>query len=211
MKIYTTLNQIKNHIPCEYGWELLLLSLNKTEADNEPIDLLSILESNGVCDCIWAFRTTEDYLIYRLIAADIAESVLYLFEKEYPNDDRPRKAIQAAKDFANELIDIKDLAASATSAVRAENAARATRAISATRAANAASAASAASATRVANAASAVSAMRAANAASAVSATRVANAAAWVIRDANFEKQKQILIKYLRDVNLDMIERLVYE
>ena len=41
----------------------------------------------------------------RLFAADCAERVLYLFEKERPNDDRPRKAIQAARDFANGTID----------------------------------------------------------------------------------------------------------
>ena len=36
----------------------------------------------------------------RLFAADCAEAVLPIFEKERPNDDRPRKAIQAARDFA---------------------------------------------------------------------------------------------------------------
>lgn len=40
----------------------------------------------------------------RLFAADCAEHVLYLFERKYPNDDRPRKAIQAARDFAEGRI-----------------------------------------------------------------------------------------------------------
>src|SRR5208282_6231935 len=40
----------------------------------------------------------------RLYAADCAERVLGLYEKQYPRDDRPRKAIQAARDFANGLI-----------------------------------------------------------------------------------------------------------
>ena len=40
----------------------------------------------------------------RLYAADCAERVLGLYEKQYPKDDRPRKAIQAARDFANGLI-----------------------------------------------------------------------------------------------------------
>ena len=40
----------------------------------------------------------------RLFAADCAEHVLPLFEKERPDDDRPRKAIQAARDFANGKI-----------------------------------------------------------------------------------------------------------
>lgn len=33
----------------------------------------------------------------RLVAADIAESVLHLFEKQSPDDERPRKAIEAAR------------------------------------------------------------------------------------------------------------------
>ena len=41
----------------------------------------------------------------RLFAADCAERVLLIFERERPNDDRPRKAIQAARDFANGKID----------------------------------------------------------------------------------------------------------
>jgi len=41
----------------------------------------------------------------RLFAADCAEHVLGIYEKQYPKDERPRKAIQAARDFANGLID----------------------------------------------------------------------------------------------------------
>jgi hypothetical protein len=37
----------------------------------------------------------------RLFAADCAERVLPIFERERPNDDRPRKAIEAARQFAN--------------------------------------------------------------------------------------------------------------
>ena len=36
----------------------------------------------------------------RLFAADCAEAVLPIFERDYPNDDRPRKAIEAARLFA---------------------------------------------------------------------------------------------------------------
>lgn len=36
----------------------------------------------------------------RLFAADCAESVLHLFEAQYPDDDRPRKAIGATRQFA---------------------------------------------------------------------------------------------------------------
>ena len=41
----------------------------------------------------------------RLFAADCAERVLFIFERIHPNDDRPRTAIQAARDFANGKTD----------------------------------------------------------------------------------------------------------
>jgi hypothetical protein len=41
----------------------------------------------------------------RLAAADFAEAVLPIYEAKYPNDDRPRKAIEAARAFANGEID----------------------------------------------------------------------------------------------------------
>ena len=37
----------------------------------------------------------------RLFACDCAERVLPIFEKEYPEDNRPRKAIETARLFAN--------------------------------------------------------------------------------------------------------------
>jgi hypothetical protein len=37
----------------------------------------------------------------RLAAADFAEAVLPIFEKARPGDERPRRAIQAARDYAN--------------------------------------------------------------------------------------------------------------
>jgi hypothetical protein len=40
----------------------------------------------------------------RLFAADCAERLLPLFEKRHPNDDRPRKAIEAARAFARDEI-----------------------------------------------------------------------------------------------------------
>jgi hypothetical protein len=101
----TTLNKIKAHSPCEDGWAKLLLFLNKTQADDEPLSIATIIESNGIKDAVWALRAVEgkDKEI-RLFAADCAESVLHIYENKYPNDDRPRKTIQAARDYANGVI-----------------------------------------------------------------------------------------------------------
>lgn len=106
----TTLNKIKSHSPCEDGWKKLLNYLGKTEADDEPLELRTILESNGLDDTLWVLRAVDgkDKEI-RLFAADCAELVLPIYEKQYPNDDRPRKAIQAARDYANGVIGKKEL------------------------------------------------------------------------------------------------------
>ena len=52
----------------------------------------------------------------RLIAADFAEHVLPLFEAEYPDDDRPRKAIDAARAYARGEITKEQLADARASA-----------------------------------------------------------------------------------------------
>jgi hypothetical protein len=46
-----------------------------------------------------------DKKMLRLFGADCAERVLPIFLKVLPNDDRPAKAIQAARDYANGKID----------------------------------------------------------------------------------------------------------
>ena len=55
----------------------------------------------------------------RLYAADCAERVVSLYEKDYPTDTRPRKAIQAARDFANGKITAEELNAAYAAAYAA--------------------------------------------------------------------------------------------
>jgi hypothetical protein len=121
----TTLNKIKVHSPCGDGWAKLLLFLNKTEADDEPLSIATIIQSNGIRDAVWALRAVEgkDKEI-RLFAADCAESVLHIYENRYPNDDRPRKAIQAARDYANGVIGKDELSAACGAAGAAARAAK---------------------------------------------------------------------------------------
>lgn len=108
----------------------------------------------------------------RLCAADFAERVLPLFEKKYPNDDRPRLAVQATRDYANGLISKKKLARAADAAWAARAAARAP--------ARAAGTADAADAAWAAVAAGAGWAAMAAGAAVAAGAARAAGAeCAW--------------------------------
>ena len=120
----TTLNKIKAHSPCKDGWDKLLNHLGKTQADDEPLTIATIIQSNGIRDAVWALCAVEgkDKEI-RLFAADCAESVLHIFENIYPNDDLPRKAIQAARDYANDLISKSELAAARDAARDAARAA----------------------------------------------------------------------------------------
>lgn len=109
----TTLREILKHDPCgQYrkhrGWSLLLKNLNKTEADDEPLDLMKILESNGIIDAVWALRCFH-YRSCCLFIADIIESVLYIFEKEYPDDGRPRLLIDGVREFYAETITKEEL------------------------------------------------------------------------------------------------------
>ena len=93
----TTLNIINSHRPCKSGWDELLKSLNKATPDDEPLDLMYILKSNGIKDAIWALQCF-DYLDYCLFLADVAESALSIYETKGVSD-APRKAIQAIRDY----------------------------------------------------------------------------------------------------------------
>ena len=58
----------------------------------------------------------------RLYAADCAERVVSLYEKYHPTDTRPRKAIQAARDFAKGKITAEELKAAAAATYAAASA-----------------------------------------------------------------------------------------
>ena len=124
----------------------------------------------------------------RLIAADFAERVLPLFEAEYPDDDRPRKAIDAARAFARGEITKEQLSAAGDNALAAAGTAALAAAWSAAlpaawAAALPASRAAAWSAAASAARAAAVSAARAASASTAGASTAGASAAG-AARDA---------------------------
>jgi len=188
----TTLNKIKAHAPCADGWAKLLLFLNKTKADNEPLSIATIIQSNGIKDAVWALRAVEgkDKEI-RLFAADCAESDLHIYENKYPNDDRPRKAIQAARDYANGVIGKDELAAASDAAFAASDAA-----CDAARAASWAASWAARAASWAASAAARAAAWDASDAARA--AAWDASDAAWAAASAaKWQKIELLLTKYL--------------
>jgi hypothetical protein len=58
--LYTTLNRIREHGPCGDGWRKLLAHLGKTAADDAPLPLSTILDSNGLDDALWCLRAVND-------------------------------------------------------------------------------------------------------------------------------------------------------
>lgn len=98
----------------------LLIQAPNMRSSNSVVES-RLLESNGVSDCLWALRATtkDSEVITRLIAADCDESVLYIYQEKYSNDNRPRLALQAARDFANGLIDFSTLLAADSAALDA--------------------------------------------------------------------------------------------
>jgi hypothetical protein len=125
MAITTTLNDIRKHEPSIYSWEKLLKHLGKTKADDEPLKFSTILESNGVEDAYWCLQAlpSEYGKQIRLLSADVAERVIYIYEREYPDCDKPRNAIQAARDYANGLISEEELSSASAAAEAAGDAA----------------------------------------------------------------------------------------
>jgi hypothetical protein len=89
----TTLNEIREKSPCEEGWSKLLKHLGKNKADDEPLHLLTILESNGLDDALWCLRAKSLDRLSRHFQAWCAEQVLHHFEADRPDDERVRDQI----------------------------------------------------------------------------------------------------------------------
>ena len=160
--ITTTLRQIRQHSPCSEGWRTLLSYLGKTGVDDDPLPLVTILQSNGLDDALWCLRTItgHDKEIARF-ALSCAQEVKHLM-----TDQRSLDALDALErhleiPLSREELD-KVLAAARTAGVPV---------VAARAAAEAAQAA-------------ARTAARAAVEAAVRSAARAAEAAAWAARAA---------------------------
>jgi hypothetical protein len=93
----TTLHQIRQHDPCIDGWEKLLRSLGKVKADDEPLHIRTILDSNGLDDALWCLRAVaRDTRVMRLYAVWCARQVQPLM-----TDQRSIDALLVAERHAN--------------------------------------------------------------------------------------------------------------
>ena len=140
--IFTTLNNIRQHSPCADGWAKLLRCLGKTQADDEPVSLLTILDSNGLTDALWCLRAVDGYQReMRLYAVWCARQVQHLL-----TDPHSGAALDVAERHANGEATDAELAAAKTAASAAASDAASDAAKTAARAAARAAASDAASA-----------------------------------------------------------------
>ena len=117
----TTLNAIREHGPCADGWKKLLNHLGKTGADDEPLSLLTILDSNGLDDALWCLRAMPEHnKHWRLYAVWCARQVQHLM-----TDARSVAALDVAERYAHGTASNQELAAAwAAARAAARDAAR---------------------------------------------------------------------------------------
>jgi hypothetical protein len=119
--VKTTLNAIREHSPCADGWSKLLRHLNKTQADDEPLPLRVILDSNGLDDALWCLRAVPNCdREARLFAVWCARQVQHVM-----TDPRSIAALDVAERHANGDATDAELAAARDAAWDAADAARA--------------------------------------------------------------------------------------
>ena len=103
----TTLNKIRTHSPCKGGWVNLLRHLGKTEADDEPLAITTILNSNGLDDALWCLRAVDGHeKEMRLYTVWCARKVQHLM-----TDPRSIQALDVAEQFASGMATVEELAA----------------------------------------------------------------------------------------------------
>jgi hypothetical protein len=107
MIMKTTLNKIREQSPCKDGWGKLLKHLGKTCADDVELDLLTILESNGLDDALWCLRAVDGFdKEKRLMAVAFAREVQHLM-----TDPRSIAALDVAEKFAHGDATVEELKA----------------------------------------------------------------------------------------------------
>lgn len=103
----TTLKKIRAHGPCREGWQLLLHYLDKTQADDEPLSLKTILDANGLNDALWCLRTIEGRnREIRLYAVWCARQVQHLMP-----DPRSIAALDVVERYARGKASAEELSA----------------------------------------------------------------------------------------------------
>ena len=115
----TTLNKIREHSPCQDGWEKLLRHLGKKNADDEPLAITKILDSSGLEDALWCLRAVDGHdKEMRVYAVWCVRQVQHLM-----TDQRSRTALDVAERFANGMATQQEFDAARAAAWAAARAA----------------------------------------------------------------------------------------
>ena len=102
--ICTTLAAIRSHNPCVEGWAKLLKHLGKHEADDEPLPLVTILDSNGLDDTLWCLRSVDGYdREIRLYGIWCARQVQHLM-----TDQRSIAVLDVAERYASGQVTVDE-------------------------------------------------------------------------------------------------------
>jgi len=106
-----TLRAIRKKKAFQVDWQKMLDGLDIDTEIKTPLPLLKILETNGIVDTIRVLRAVDKKYrnAVRLFACHCARKVLPIYENEFPNEERPRKAIEAAERYAHGEISQKEL------------------------------------------------------------------------------------------------------
>ncbi len=91
----TTLTEILKYNLSEQNKQKLSLI-----STTDSIDFMTIYEIIGIKDAIWCLKVF-DYKDYCLFLADVAESVLPIFEAKNPDINEPREAIEGIRAWHN--------------------------------------------------------------------------------------------------------------
>ena len=112
-----TLRQIRNAHPSRDGWEKVISANGGTKADfDAEFELASIIDSNGLDDCLWALQCKPEYQhVYRKFAVICADEVSHLMD-----DERSLSAIEVAWSHSFGEASDDDLDAAARGAARAD-------------------------------------------------------------------------------------------
>ena len=106
MKIYTTLKRIKKFDPCSDELEVLYEVIGKDFPEDKEIYFADLIKANVDIDYVmWGLQATpkkqkkQVECLLAAFACDCAERVLPIFEKQYPDDKRPRNAIEITRQW----------------------------------------------------------------------------------------------------------------
>jgi hypothetical protein len=121
MPVYTTLNRIRSSLFGTDEWKKLLHSLDKTKPDDEPLPLVTILDSNGFDDAVWCLRSVRGHdKEIRLFNVEIAREVQHLMR-----DPRSVEALDVAERYAHGNATKEELESAYAAADAADAAVRA--------------------------------------------------------------------------------------